>query len=37
MMPDNEADYGDHEAEPDEEADLSELSPEALVLSLIHI
>ena len=35
MMPDNEADYGDHEAEPDEEADLSELSPEALVWQLL--
>ena len=34
-MPDNEADYGDHEVEPDEEADLSELTPEALVWQLL--
>ena len=31
MLPDNEADYGDHEVEPEEDADLSELTPEALV------
>ena len=35
MLPDNEADYGDHELEPDEEFDLSELGPEALVWQLL--
>ena len=35
MLPDNEADYGDHELEPDEEFDLSELGPEALAWQLL--
>ena len=35
MMPDNEADYGDYEPEPDEDSDLTELTPEALVWQLL--
>jgi hypothetical protein len=34
-LPDNEADYGDHEAEPDDAADAGELTSEALVWQLL--
>jgi hypothetical protein len=34
-MPDNEADYGDHEADADDIADLEELTTEALVWQLL--
>ena len=35
MLPDNEADYGDHEVEPEDDADVSELTSEALVWQLL--
>ena len=34
-MPDNEADYGDHEADPDDIDDADELTTEALVWQLL--